>query len=221
MVTKAKQDSLPAKTMTQITQGGLAAYNLATKYATDLTGRLTPATLVGDLKTDLASLGVVVPAAQTAHGQAVAATAAQNSALEVGYQMLSAARLSVSRKSSDPAVRKGYGIGTRTNKAVVKDVVNGLQTIVTRAQGNAAEATRLAILPADITRYTAQIAAVTAADQAQETARAAAPQTTKQRNATARRILNAIDEIAGAGAIAFDVSPTERALFEALVKKVK
>ena len=77
------------------------------------------------------------------------------------------------------------------------------------------------VLAADVTRYTAQIAAIDAADQAQEKARASAPQTTKQRNTTARKILAAVDAIAGAGAIAFDTSPTERALFEALVKKVK
>ena len=102
MATKAKQDSLPDKTITQITQTGLTAYNLATKYTTDLTDRLTPATLVADLATNLAALGVVVPAAKTAQGAAIAATAAQNSALETGYQMLSAVRLSVSRNSADP-----------------------------------------------------------------------------------------------------------------------
>lgn len=221
MVTKAKQDAQPPKNITQITQSGLTAYNLATQYAAALTGRLTPATLVADLGTNLASLGVVVPAAKTAHGVAVAATAAQNSALETGYQMLSAARLSVSRKSVDPAVRKAYGVGTRTSKLVVKDVTNGLQTIVNRATSNATEATALSILAADVTRYTAQIAAIKAADQAQEQARASAPLTTKQRNTTARKILDAIDEIAGAGVIAFDTSATERALFEALVKKVR
>lgn len=221
MATKAKQDSQPAKNITQITQTGLTAFNLATKYDTALAGRLTPATLVTDLGANLAALGVVVPAAKTAKGEAKTATAAQNSALEVGYQMLSAARLSVSRKSINPAVRKAYGVGSRTAKTVVKDVKTGLQTIVNRATANSTEATRLAILPADVTRYTAQIASIDAADQAQEKARASAPLSTKQRNVTARKILDAIDEIAGAGVVAFDTSATERALFEALVKKVK
>jgi hypothetical protein len=220
MAPKAKQDSLPDKTVTQITQTGLTAYNLATKYAAQLTGRLG-ATLVADLGTNLTSLGAVVPAAITAHDTSVAATATQNTALEAGYQMLSAVRLSVTRNSADPAVRKAYGVGAKTSKLVVKDVKNGLQLIVNRATANATEAAGLGILPADVTRYTAQIAAVDAADQAQEKARASAPATTKQRNTTARQILAAVDAIAGAGAIAFDTSPTERALFEALVKKAK
>lgn len=220
MATKAKQDSLPNKTITQMTQTGLTAHNLAIQYAAQLTGRLG-ATLVTDLATNLTSLGVAVPAAQTAQGTSIAATAAQNTALDTGYQMLSAVRLAVTRNSADPAVRKAYGVGTKTSKLLVKDVKNGLQLIVNRAAANATEAAGLGILAADVTRYKAQILAVDAADQAQEKARASAPQTTKQRNTTARQILAAVDAIAGAGAIAFDTSPTERALFEALVKKGK
>ena len=69
--------------------------------------------------------------------------------------------------------------------------------------------------------YQAQIAAVDASDQAQEKARAAAPLSTKARNIILRRILDAVDSIAGAGIIAFANSPTERASFEALIKKAK
>ncbi len=218
---KVTGNSSPHKNFTEITQVGLKAYNLATQFATQIGGRLAAAIVTG-LATDLSSFGAVIPAAQTAKGQAAAATATQNSALETGYQMVTAVRLAVSRKTKDASIRKGYGVGTRTNRLVVKDVKDALQTIVTRATANAAEALAYAKLSAaDLTALTNQIASIDAADQAQEKARASAPQTTKQRNATARRILDAVNDIAGAGVVAFMNNATERALFEALVKKAK
>jgi len=216
----AKQDQHPQQKFSVIVQVGLKALDLATTYATALTGRLDP-TLTPTLQKDLASLGAAVPAVLTAHGSAAAATATQNSALETGYMMASAGRLTVKHSTSDAGVRKSYGVGNKMSKLLVKDVKDGLQTLVNRATANVAEATSFGILPADVLRYQAQITAIDTADQAQEKARAGAPKTTKDRNVIAHRILNAVRKIAGAGAVAFDTSPTERAQFESLLKKAK
>lgn len=216
----AKHDAHPQITFNAITQVGLKAYNLATTFPTQLAGRLAP-TLLPALSTDLLSLGIAVPAVKTAHGTATAATATQNSSLDTGYQMASAGRLTVKQSTSDVGIRKGYGVGHKMSKLLVKDVKDGLQTLINRATGNVAEATGFGILPADVTRYQNQIIAIDAADQAQEKARAGAPKTTKDRNVTANRIIAAVRKIAGAGVVAFDTSPTERAQFESLIKKAK
>jgi hypothetical protein len=220
MAKAAKADSRPAQEWTTIVQTGLTGFNLATDYQAQLAGRLDP-TLVAALGADLVSLGANVPAAKTAHGSAVAATALQNSALETGAQMASGCRLSVVHGTTDEGIRKSYGVARKMNKLVVKDVVAALQMIINRATAAPAEAAGFGILASDVGRYTKQIDIIAAADQAQEQARAKAPKAVKVRNETGRRILAAVGKIAGAGVIAFDTSPTERAKFEALVKKVK
>jgi hypothetical protein len=214
----AKQDTRPKKKITEITQLGLKAYSLAATYTVELTPRLA-AGLLTTLQSNLTSLGVVVPAAIEAKGGAKQATAAQGTALEAAYQSVTAVRLAVGRMMPTADVRKAYGVGTKTSPKVVKDVVAALQTIVDRATANPAEALTFGILPADVTAYTAQIAALKAADQAQEAARAGAPLATKERNSTARQILAAVDSIVGAGVLQFANNPTVRANFEALVHK--
>jgi hypothetical protein len=214
---KSTTETKPNKTFTQVTQKGLKAYNLAAQYKAELGTRLDPA-VPNNLSTDLASLGVIVPAAKTAAGAATAATATQNSALETGYESVSAVRKAVQRLAKDAAVKKGYGVGTKVNAHVVKDVKDALQTITNRASAQPAEAASFGITAADVATYKDQLDAITKADAAQEQARAAAPQTTKQRNATARRILASVDVIAAAGLIAFANSKTEREKFDALIR---
>ena len=217
-MTTKRQDRKPSKDFTQITQTGLKAHDLATTHAAELGTRIDPNLLV-QLAADLATLGAAIPAAKTAKGGAVAATAGQNTALEGGWQMASAVKLTVQRNSKDPGVCKAWGVGRRMNKGVVKDVIDALQTIVDRANTQPAEAAGFGILPVDVQRYAAQIDAIRTADQAQEKARARAPLTTRARNVLARKILAAVDKIAGAGVVVFDTRPTERAQFEALVRK--
>jgi hypothetical protein len=163
----------------------------------------------------------IVSAVAGAKDGSVQSTAAQSSALEQGYNMVTAVRRSVARARPSRAVSLAYGVGGKLSKSLVKDVTNALQKIVNRATANAAEAASFGILAADVTAFTAQIAAIKAADQAQEQARAQAPQTTMQRNATMRRILFAVDRIAGAGMIQFANDATTRAEFEALIQKGK
>jgi len=214
----AKSDARVAKKFNEINQLGIKARDLAKQYDAQLSSRLD-AGIVADLIADLAALGESVPAVHGAKEESVTATREQASALEVGYQMVTAVRTNVARKKPGKNVTVAYGVGTKTSKLVVKDVKGALNRIIKRAQNKPQEAARLGILPADIASFTAQLAAIEEADQAQEDARAQAPQATKQRNATARRILGAVDNIAGAGIMAFATSATERALFEGLIKK--
>lgn len=216
----AKKDSKPAKDFDVILQGGLKAKQLADKYQVDLAPRLD-ANLLATLADDVTKLGAVVPAAKKARDGAVQSTATQNVALDTGYDYVTATRTAVARKKPDSSVLLGYGVGTRTNKTVVKDVKVALQTIIDRATKFPAEAQGFGIIQADVDAMKKQIDAIDTADTEQEKARASAPLTTKERNTVARRILDAIDTIAGAGILAFATKATERAQFEALIKKGK
>lgn len=214
----AKADQRPNKEFNQIIQVGLKAHQLGTQYPPNLVGRLG-VDLLANLGADLGLLGTVVPAARGAHEDAQQTTAAQGSALLAGHAFVTATRTAVARKKPSKDVAKAYGIGGRLNKNVVKDVKGALQRIVDRASANPVEAQGFGILPADVALMQKQIEAIEAADAAQEAARAKAPLSTKQRNVVARRILDAVDSIAGAGVLAFATSPTERAHFEALIRK--
>jgi hypothetical protein len=216
----ANQDVKPRKDFTVITQLGLTAYQLTQQYSTQLAGRLS-ATLVSTLQSDLTSLDVVIPAVLGARAGSKASTKAQNDALEAGYAYVTAVRHAVARMQPSESQKSAWGVGTKTKKTIVKDVVNALQGIVTRATAQPTEATGFGITTADVTTYKAQLTAIKAADQTQEATRANAPLTTKQRNVVLNRILSAVSAISGAGVLAFATSPTERASFEALVKKVK
>jgi hypothetical protein len=216
----ANKDARVNKGFSEVTQVGIKARELVTEYQQQLSPRLDPA-LLTTLTADLGLLGAVVPAAKGAKEDSVQATAHQSSALEQGHRMVTAVRAAVGRTRPGRNVSLAYGVGTKTSKNVVKDVKNALQKIIDRASDNPEEAASFGILPADVKAYTDQIAAIDAADQAQEHARARAPLSTKVRNATARRILEAVDRIAGAGMIAFATSPTERASFEALIKRAR
>jgi hypothetical protein len=214
----AKKDSRPKLTTTEATQRGLKAQDLANTYAAQVGPRLDPSLLV-TLAKDLIAIGAVVPAAKTAHSGSKQATQAQGTALDTSYNSVSAVRTAVGRKRPPKDVAMAYAVGVPVNKRIVKDVKGAQQMIVARATANAAEAASFGILPSDVALFQAQIAALDAADQAQEKARATAPLSTKARNVVVRRILDAVDSIAGAGIIAFANSPTERAHFEALIKK--
>jgi hypothetical protein len=215
---KATDNTRVQKSPTEVTQLALKAQALLNKYTALLTPRL-PATLAANLAADLTSMGVVVPAVQGATEDASQSTAAQASALEQGFNMVTAVRASVARDRPAKSVSLAYGVGLKMSKLLVKDVTNALQRIVNRATAQPAEAAGYGVTAADVAAYTGQIAAIKSADQVQEAARAAAPQSTMQRNATLRRILYAVDRIAGAGMIQFANDATEREPFEALIHK--
>ena len=163
---KAKGTARVTKSPTEVTQLGLKAQGLLTKNTAQLTPRL-PTTLAANLSSDLASMGVVVPAVQGAKEDASTSTAAQASELEQGFNLVTAVRASVARDRPAKGVRLAYGVGLKMSKSLVKDVTNALQRIVNRATAQPAEAAGYGVTAADVTLFTAQIAAIKEADQAQ------------------------------------------------------
>lgn len=215
-IQKAKKDAHPRKTFGSILQNGLTAFDLATKHQSVLEPRL-PTGLIDQLAADLSTLGAQVPGAKQAHAAAQSATAQQESALSLGYALVSAIRTAVARTDAPAEVRKAYGVGRRINPRLVKDVKLAIGMIVARAGAAPTEAASLGILSSDVTALSAANEAIQGADEVQEKARANAPLSTKARNETARRIMGAVDRIAGAGILQFAASPMERAHFEALI----
>ncbi|MEP7124946.1 MAG: hypothetical protein ABJE95_28715 [Byssovorax sp.] len=161
----------------------------------------------------------MIPAAITAKHGSMQHTAAQNVALANCYALITAARTAVKNHQPDNHISLAYGVGTKTNRLVVKEVSAAAQKIVDRATAEPAEAQGFGIIDLDVNAINAALFALHAADLAQEAARAGAPLTTKERNTTARRIIAATKKIAGAGVLAFATNATVRATFEALIKK--
>jgi hypothetical protein len=217
-VKAAKTDSKPAADWVIIVQRGIKAQSLANQYQVELGARIPP-TVVPELTADLAALGTVVPAAITAKHGSMQHTAAQNVALATCYALVTAARTAVKNHQPAADVSLAYGVGSKTNRGVVKEVSAAAQKIVDRATAQPAEAQGFGIIDADVSAIKAALTALQTADQAQEAARAGAPLTTKERNTTARRIIAATKKISGAGVLAFATNATLRATFEALIKK--
>jgi hypothetical protein len=211
--TKPKQD------FNAIGQLGLKAQALAIANAAGIGTRL-PAAFLTAFAADIALLVVEVPAKITTEGGVVQLTAAQSSALLAAYNVVKGIRATVKGEAAgDKDVLLAYGIGTKTNKYVVKEVTAAIQTILARLNAQPAEAAAFDITAADVTQLTTALAAIQAADAAQEAGRANAPQATQARNATARRILAGVRKIAGAGMRSFPSDPTLYASFERLITK--
>lgn len=215
---KAKSDSRPKQDFNAINQLGLKAQALAGKHQAEIGPRLSAAFLIA-FAADLAGLLDAVPAVITSHDGQVQLTAAQTSALLSGYNLVKGVRTTVKGHDPDKDVLLAYGIGTKVNRLLVKEVTAALQKILARLAAQPAEAASFDIVAEDQAALKAALDAIEKADAAQETARAAAPQTTAQRNATARRILAGVKKIAGAGMRSFTDDATVYANFEGLVLK--
>lgn len=215
---KANEDTKPSQDFNNITQLALKAQGLATKYASDIGNRLS-ATFLTSFAGDITALGNAVPAAITKRDGKIQLTAAQTTALATGHRLVMGIRTTVKAHTGDDDVLLAYGVGTKTNKLLVKDVTAALQKILDRVQAQPAEAASFDIVAEDVKAITGALAAIAQADKDQEAARAAAPQTTKDRNATARRLLDGVKKIAGAGMRTFTGDDTIHANFEALVSK--
>jgi hypothetical protein len=215
---QAKKDTKPRQEFNNISQLGLKAQALAVEHQSKLGDRLGPSFLI-DFSKDLNQLNLAVPAVLTITDGKVQLTAAQLAALEGGYKLVKGIRTTVKSFHPDKDVLLAYGVGTPTNKAIVKEVVSAIQKIVDRIDAEPAEAKAFDIVADDEAALKAAIVAINAADQAQEKGRAEAPQTTRQRNITARRILAGVKKIAGAGMRTFTDDKTVYANFESLVSK--
>jgi hypothetical protein len=208
------QHQRPTKDFNVITQSALKAYGLYIKYQSDLKERLGKDI---SMEADLALLGVQVPGAKESKSVSKTATAEQEAALLRGYELVTAVRAAISRQKPAPEIRKAYGVGVRTNVKVVKDVKVAISLIINRATENAEEARSVKLLPRDIEELKKRLLEIGDADQTQEEQRARAPQGTKARNATARRLITATDEIIAAGLLEFATRPTERKEFQDLI----
>ena len=212
----AKKDAKPNKAFTAITQTGLKAHALALEHRKPIEARL-PAGLIDGLAHDLGLLGAAVPGATQARAGSKSATATQDAALEAAHLRVSAIRLAVQRSDEPADVKRHWGVGTRYNARVVKDVRAAAKTILDRAHAHAAEARAVGIIPRALRDLEAAAAAVESADAKQEKARAHAPDATRARNIVARRIVGATDRIATAGVLELAADAGERARFEALI----
>jgi hypothetical protein len=215
-MTSTNQNEHPGKDFNDIVQVGLKAHALAIAHRPLLEPRL-PVDTIENLSSDLTALGALVPGAKQVKEESKAATSSQNDALSKGHALISAIRANVLRRKVAPGIRKGYGVGTRWNPRLVKDIASAGQQIVERASDNAAEAQGLGILPKDIEALKGCLLVLGTLDQEQEIKRATSPGSTKSRNSTAREILKAVDHIIGAGILEFAEDKTLRAEFQALI----
>ncbi|MDI3288167.1 hypothetical protein [Polyangium sp. 15x6] len=209
------KSTLPAKDFTTITQLGLKALNLAVTHAAALGPRLSEG-LVQGLSEDIEKLGEAIPGAKQARSEAVAATSAQNVALEQGHAQMQQIRVAVRRAKAPADVKRAYGIGLKVNKTNMRDVKAAIQQILGRTKENPAEAASLGIVAKDLDALAQALVAITNADAVQEQKRASAPVATQERNRTGNRILAAVARIEGAGRMEFANDEANRASFEAL-----
>ena len=215
---QAMGDSKPRQDFNEIGQLALKAQGLVTKYGAQIGTRLSTA-FTASFAADITGLNAAVPTVITTQQGTVQLTSAQSVALANGYNLIKGIRTTVKGFGPDESVLTAYGVGTRVDKNIVKEVVAGLQKIAARITAQPAEATSFDIVAADTTALNAAITAITTADATQEQGRAASPQATKTRNATARRLLAGVKKIAGAGMRTFNADSTTYANFEALITK--
>ena len=215
---KAKGDTAPKQDIHIIHQLGHKAQELALQYQAQIGARLPPAFLAS-FAADLPSLIAALPAVIVAKGGQVQLTAAQNSALLNGYNLVKGFRTTVRGQKPEKEVLLAYGIGDKTNKASVSEVTAAIQKVLDRVADQPAEATDFDFVEEDRTALKEALLAIEQANATQEKARATSPQTTAQRNITARRVLAGVKKIAGAGMRTFVGDATVYANFEALLTK--
>ncbi|MFT3776576.1 MAG: hypothetical protein QM820_65385 [Minicystis sp.] len=128
---KGNGDSKPRQEFNAIVQDALKAQGLAEKHKDEIGDRL-PAEFVSSFTGDIDALGVAVPAVIGSKGGSVQLTAAQRAALDTGHKLVMGIRTTVQGRNPKDDVLLGYGVGTKTNKNVVKDVMAALTTVLDR-----------------------------------------------------------------------------------------
>ena len=213
---KAKADTKPDKGFNAIGQEALKAQGLADQYKSEIGARL-PDAFRTSFAADIVALASAVPAAINSKQGQVQLTATQDEQLASAHKLVIGVRTTVKAQSGDKDVLMAYGVGSKSNKTVVKDVTAALQQILDRIAAQPAEAAAFDLVADDVQALTDALAAVVAADQTQEAARAKKPLSTKERNAAARRLLDGVKKIAGAGMRTFRNDATVYANFAALI----
>jgi hypothetical protein len=215
MAAKAKTDTKPKQTFNAIGQDALKAQGLAQQHAVEIGTRLSPAFLAS-FAADIKALSDAVPTVINKKSGTVQLTTAQATALDSGYKLVKGFRTTVKGLASDKAVLEAYGVGDKTNKLLVKDVIAAINMILARVAAQPTEAAGFDIVDLDVAALKAALATITAADTDQEAARAKGPVSTADRNATAWRLIAGVKKIAGAGMRSCAADPTVYAQFEAL-----
>jgi hypothetical protein len=205
----------PKKDFSDITDAGLDALTLAAADRDALTARL-PAGLLGGLSSDLRALDVAVPAAIQAKVDAKVSTAERNHDLETAAQHVTAIRNAVETHLSKSA-RRGYGVGTKMDHTVVKQVVAAINTILARAAEHTVEIRAAGVVDTDLEALKHDLTAIDASKKTQRDRTLAKPQATKERNRAANRILFAVRAVSSAGVLAFASNGEKRDEYAALV----
>lgn len=201
------------------TLAGTAAYTLAIEHKPQIEPRL-PAGTLDNLAADLTKLGAP-PGPPQVPPLAPLSPPSLAEAMSAMVILLTAFHEAILGAKAKPAVRKAYGVSSKTPTKDAKAVLAAGQTILTRAQAHPSEALSLGILPEDIVSLQAAIADLEAAEMVAKGSTAKAGATGKQKHAATARMHEAVTRIAGAGALAFATNPAVRMQFEALQPKKK
>lgn len=198
-------------------QRGLDAFQLATKYAPQLTPRL-PQGHVEWLAAQLQALGAAVPQQKTGKLGAQVASSAQDVAAQELLDLISAMRTSVKENSlANAKDKKACAVGVLLRASSPKGLVAAADTILAYAAQSQARVQLLGLLPADFTRLQALRNAAASADAAEDQARSGSKRGTQTRDATVKNVTDAVKRIGGAGTLAFADKPAIRAEFAALL----
>lgn len=161
--TKPKQD------FNAIGQLARKALLLAEAHAVAIGDRL-PAGFTKRLADDVANLDRAVPAAMNSKDGRIQLTAAQTTALAWGHSVVMAIRAAVKSEEPDRDVLLAFGVGTRVNRRVVKDVKAALKKIIDRLAAQPGDVQRFDIVQDDVDGLTASL--IETADRDQEAGRA-------------------------------------------------
>src|SRR5262245_22784627 len=160
-----------------VVASGLRAQDLATE--TDL-GKRLPANLLECLKQDLINLSTLVPGTDDAMTTVKSLTGKQQEACMRAVRRVAAIRRTVVRQTRNAEARRAYGVGERTNRRVVKDVVHALRVIIARMEAQPEEAKSFGLVDEDLVSLRNLITDVVSVDQVQEKARAERPGSTRE-----------------------------------------
>lgn len=167
---------------------------------------------------DLAQVVPVVSGTKQKRAEKRAATATQNELAQRAAEMVMNIRTALNVSSLSAAAKKRYGVGLRVQPTVVSSVVTGGNALLSQADLTPDEIRGTGVLPADLDGLRALLAELSGADTAQENKKVSAKNATAQRNATLRRLEDAVRKIAAAGLLANAANPERRARYAALLE---
>lgn len=200
----------------QITAKATDALQLASEDRALLEPRL-PAGLLDGASADLAQVVPVVSGAVEKRAEKRASTATQKEQAQQVMQSVMGIRTALSVSDLSAAAKKRYGVGLKMNANTVKTVVAGANAVLTQAAATPDELRGIGVLPADLEALRAALAGLVGADSTQEGKKVTAKRATAERDATLRRLDDAVRRIAAAGVLAHAGNAQRRTKYEALL----